>query len=320
MKGFGYVLNGNGRADRQSLDAALAKCGHSPLAWLHLDAHDPDCIDWLEQKSGLNEVVVAALVATETRPRTEPIGDGALVNLRGLAENPMTMSDSLASIRLWADRGRVISVFRHPLSVLPHVETDMAQGDFRDPGDLIAGLATAITGQLDPEVAALGDELDDCEEDIDEKRLFALRRAISRVRAQAIGYRRFVAPQRDALERLSMLKAAWLEEDDRLHLKEAADRAARMAEELESVRERAALMHEQLMDLRSEQIETRALLISVVALVFLPLTFITGLLGMNVEGIPGAKEPWAFWGVVWLCVGIAVLITGYFVRAHWFRR
>src|SRR3546814_2390197 len=75
-----------------------------------------------------------------------------------------------------------------------------------------------------------------------------------------------------------------------LHLAAAADRAARMAEELDSIRERAALMHEALTDLRAEQIDSRSLLISIVALVFLPVTFITGLYGMNVENLPYAKE------------------------------
>src|SRR3546814_18124660 len=69
--------------------------------------------------------------------------------------------------------------------------------------------------------------------------------------------------------------------------------AARMAEELDSIRERAALMHEALTDLRAEQIDSRSLLISIVALVFLPVTFITGLYGLNVENLPYAKEPWA---------------------------
>ncbi|NEL27822.1 MAG: zinc transporter ZntB, partial [Xanthomonas perforans] len=81
---------------------------------------------------------------------------------------------------------------------------------------------------------------------------------------------------------------------DRLHLSAAADRAARMAEEVDSIRERAALIHETLTDLRAEQLDQRSLQIAIVAMVFLPLTFVTGLLGMNVEGIPFAKEPWAF--------------------------
>jgi len=86
------------------------------------------------------------------------------------------------------------------------------------------------------------------------------------------------------------------------------------------VRERAALLHEQLTDLRTEQLDQRSLLISMVAFIFLPLTFVTGLLGMNVEGIPFAREPWAFWGVVGFCVLIGLGVFAWFVSERWFRR
>ena len=149
--------------------------------------------------------------------------------------------------------------------------------------------------------------------------MFELRRAVTKVRVAAIGYRRFVNPQRQALEKLAALPGDWLQDDDRLHLAGAADRAARMAEELESIRERSTLMHEALTDLRAEQIDSRSLVISVAALVFLPLTFLTGLYGMNVEGLPYAHAPWAFDAIAAVCVVIAVGVVGYFVRQHWFR-
>ena len=112
----------------------------------------------------------------------------------------------------------------------------------------------------------------------------------------------------------------WLEEEDRLHIREAADRFARMTEELEAVRERAALLHEQITDMRGEQMEARSLYLSIMAFIFLPLTFITGLLGMNVEGIPYAKEPWAFWGVVVFCVVVGAIVLAWFLMRHWLRR
>jgi zinc transporter len=169
-------------------------------------------------------------------------------------------------------------------------------------------------------VAELGDLLDDCESDLESRNMYHLRGSIARIRAEAIAFRRFVAPDRDALAQLAQLDFDWLAEDDRLHIREAADRFARMAEELEAVRERAALLHEQLTDLRAEEIDQRSLLISIVAFIFLPLTFITGLLGMNVKGIPYADEPWAFWGVCGLCVAIGVLVLAWFAGRHWLRR
>jgi zinc transporter len=64
-------------------------------------------------------------------------------------------------------------------------------------------------------------------------------------------------------------------------------------------------------------VDQRSLAIAVVAFIFLPLTFVTGLLGMNVEGIPFAKSAWAFWGVVAFCGVIAVVVMGWFAYRQW---
>jgi zinc transporter len=61
-------------------------------------------------------------------------------------------------------------------------------------------------------------------------------------------------------------------------------------------------------DLRSEAMNRQMLLLSVVSAIFLPLSFLTGLLGINVAGIPGAAEPWAFWIVVALLAGLAAVL------------
>ena len=92
-----------------------------------------------------------------------------------------------------------------------------------------------------------------------------------------------------------------------------------MAEELEAIRERAALTHETLTDLRSEQIDQRSLIIAVAAMVFLPLTFLTGLFGMNVP-LPFSHSPESCWWIVFMCVVMSVGIAAYFIRRHWFPR
>jgi zinc transporter len=92
-----------------------------------------------------------------------------------------------------------------------------------------------------------------------------------------------------------------------------------MAEELEAVRERSAIVHDELTDLHAEAMDERSLAISVYALVFLPLTFITGLLGMNVP-IPYHDDPAAFWWVLGLCVLITVAGLVWFLRKRWIRR
>ncbi|MFZ5747088.1 MAG: CorA family divalent cation transporter [Pseudomonadota bacterium] len=316
MSGFAWVVR-DGQAEQVALDESLTREGE--LIWVYLHMTDDRARAWLSGRAKLPAFIIEALTAAETRPRCDAVGGGAIVNLRGLSSEQMDSSDPLASVRIYAHAGHVYSVTRKPLTAMDNLCRQVARGEILDPGDLIAALALAITEELDPVVAQLGDSLDDCEERLDVGRIFPLRRTVNDVRAAAIGYRRFLNPQRAALEKLGLLPGDWLRDDDRLHLNAAADRAARMAEELESIRERAALTHEALSDLRTEQLDQRSLAIAIVALVFLPLTFLTGLLGMNVDGIPYAHEPWAFWGVVGFCVAMAAVIAAFFIRRRWFR-
>ncbi len=319
MNRFAIELMADGKGHAVDPIAACAqRATPARFVWIHLDGREQETLDWLKQHGGLPTTVVYALTATETRPRSDAIGEGALINLRGPAEGEAA-DDRLVSIRAWVEQGRAVSVAFRALAGLDELKARMEAGTIADPGDLISQLAVEITRRLDPIISDLGDLVDDCEAALDANRAFETRRRIAAARSDAIAYRRFVAPQRAALTRLAELDAAWLEEDDRLHLREAADRFARMTEELEAVRERSALIHEQLTDLRSEQIENRALQLSVVALIFLPLTFVTGLLGMNVDGIPFAHAPWAFAAVCATCVVVAAAITGWFAFARWFK-
>lgn len=316
MSGFAYRLT-DGRAEEVPVKDALG-CG-APMVWVHLTTTTEHARHWLRDEAGLPDFVIEALTANETRPRFEEMAEGGFVNLRGRTEEELDSSDMLASIRIWGSAGRVVSVTRKHLIALDQVVEEVKAGSVLDPGDLIAAFASEITEDLDPVVADLGDWLDDCEEKLDSSRIFELRRGVTRVRSEAIQYRRFLAPQRIALERLAQTPGEWIQPDDRAHLSAAADRAARMAEEVESIRERAALMHEALSDLRAEQLDSRSLVIAIVAMVFLPLTFITGLYGMNVSGLPYAQEPWAFDAIMGACALIAAVTVIYFVRRHWFR-
>ena len=315
---FAYILED----DRARLvDAARARDeprGDTSLLWVHLHGPDDECQTWLGLQDDIPDTVRSALVANETRPRCEPIEDGALINLRGLGDADTTSADPLVSVRMWVQQGRVVSVVRRSLHAVDQVRGELKRGRIQDPGDLVAAIGSAISTELDPVVAELGDRLDELESGLAGESAYELRRESSTLRAQAIAYRRFVSPDRDAMTRLADLPFSWFDERDRVDLKDAADRFARMTEELEAVRERAALMHEQLTDLRAERVEGRMLVVSILALVFLPLTFITGLIGMNVEGIPFAQEPWAFWAITGLCIATAAAILIYFRRGRWF--
>lgn len=318
MQSWAYLIAEDGSATRLPVTDAQARAADAKLLWLHIDGNDADCMAWLEGSSGLPRPIVDSLRAVETRPRASALEKGAIVNLRGVNENPDADPEDLVSIRLWAEAGRVISVNYRPLLALDDMCGAVEQRRIHDPGDLIAVLAEVMTARLDPVIADLGDTLDTLEEDVIAERTADLRQRISGVRRTAIGLRRYISPQREALLRLANDGFTFFDAHDRLGLSEAANRVTRMIEELDSARERAAVLSDQLTDLRAEATAERTLVLSVVSSIFLPLTVLTGLLGMNVNGIPFHEQRWAFAAICLLCVSVGAGLLLWFRRKGWF--
>jgi zinc transporter len=141
---------------------------------------------------------------------------------------------------------------------------------------------------------------------------------IANLRRQVIKMHRYLAPERDALARLTLEKISWLSDYDRLQIHEISDTLIRYIENLDAVRERAVLVQEELHSKTSEQLNSRMYVLSVIAAVFLPLGFVTGLLGINVGGIPGANDSHAFTDVIVILCVVAVLLLFLFRWKKWF--
>ena len=99
-------------------------------------------------------------------------------------------------------------------------------------------------------------------------------------------------------------RVSWLGELSRLDLREVGDHLLRLIESLDATKDRAAVIHEELVSQMSEQLNQRMYVLSIVSVVFMPLGFLTGLLGVNVAGIPGADYPQAF---AWFGGGLLLL-------------
>ncbi|HZY68137.1 MAG TPA: CorA family divalent cation transporter, partial [Devosia sp.] len=104
---------------------------------------------------------------------------------------------------------------------------------------------------------------------------------------------------------------------DRVRLREAASRSARLGDELQALSERAVLVHEQILDSRAEQMNKTMLLLTAVTVILMPLTVISGVLGMNVAGIPFAESPHAFWVVSALLATIGAGLFLLMRRVKW---
>jgi len=282
-------------------------CPHpSPYLWVHLYYADQAVRDWLLESDLLERPLAEAMVDDETRPRVVHHGDGLLITLRGVNLNPGAEPEDMVSIRIWIDKDKIISTRKRLLKSVKELQTMLLEGvGPSSTGEFLVMLLERMTANIGQVIEDLEDQMAEVEEKIVDQQI-AARQPLMILRRQAIALRRYLAPQREAVGRLSLERVPWMSGDDHLRLREISDELIRHIEDLDAVRERATLAHEEISNALSEQLNQRMFLLSVVTVIFLPLGFLTGLFGINVGGIPGADSPWGFTA---FCLSIAAIIT-----------
>jgi zinc transporter len=314
-----HYLDGMGAAEKMNgallpNDLVAGRC-----LWIQLNMNEFGAKIWLREESGLSEVVTEALLADETRPRNLAVDDGVLLNLRGVNLNPGADPADMVAIRLWAEKDRVVSVQRRRLRAVNDVERHLNDGTGpKNAAELLADMSGSLIERMSHVIADINDRVDQLEETILDENEQELRANLRALRREVIGLRRYIAPQREAMAGLAAENLSWVPALERQQIRESADMLTRFIEDIDMARERAAIIQDELSSNLSERMNKNMYVLSIVAGIFLPLTLITGLLGINVAGIPGAEWPWSFGAVTGLLVVVGAAELFLLRRMHWF--
>ncbi len=290
---YGFDVGTDGQATALEAGAPMSPLGEDiAYRWIHIDLEDASIESWLDKY--VDPIIVDSLIHSESRPRFDHPQNGAFLVLRGVNLNAGENPEDMVSIRLWIKDRVLISTRKRKLMAVVDMRERIEAGKAPlAPGTFIAKLASDLTDRMDFTILSLADKLDEIEDESLTKSE-NLRGKIASLRQKAIQLRRHISPQREALYRL-VADEKLLSAQDRLLIREVLDRVTRMIEELDTVRERASVLNDQLADKRAEEMNKNMMVLSVVAAIFLPLGFFTGLFGINIPGIPGTEYPNAFW-------------------------
>lgn len=315
-----YSFDGNGGGSKISYNSVSRQIKNNKLAWVHMDANHPDTRPWLEKETSyLDNFIIEALLAEETRPRMTQIKDGILLILRGVNLNENSDPEDMVSIRLWVDKHRIISLRKRKLKAVRDIEEKIQVGKGpKDAGQFVCMLAARLFERMEPVLMRLDEETDDIEEQVLEEPDSSLRESIINIRKKAIIFRRYMAPQRDAIGQLRMSDISWLDENHKRHLQESYNHVTRYVEDLDAIRERAQIVKDELSNMLTDKLNKNMYVLSVIAAIFLPLGFLTGLLGVNVSGIPGAENTDAFMVFCGILAFIVALQVALFKKFKWF--
>ena len=251
---FSCRLDGRGGAELIGWCEVESWSVGDPPIWIHLDHGSERVRNWLQNQSGLTTTTAEALLATETRPRMFRGQRGLVAILRGVNLNPDSTESDMIAMRMWSEGERVITIRRERL-LTPRVVLASLLESRNGPksiAELYVGLIGSLTERMSPTITALDDRLDQLESEIDLSLANQQRRRLSEIRYEAVVLRRFISPQREALNDLLGELPSWMDDRARPQLREAADRLLRYVEELDALRERAMVVKDEIANLLAE--------------------------------------------------------------------
>lgn len=290
------------------------------LIWLHFDSNKASSRNLVEKEfPHLDQIILSALFADETRPRILEYDKGTLLILRGINLNENAEPEDMIAIRVWVEENRIITVRRRKLKAVQDMveRIDAGKGP-RNSGEFVSLLTSRLIERMEPFFTELDERLDSIEERVIELPEPSERKEISDIRKEAILYRRYIAPQRDVLAHLRISEQPWLDVVNKRKIQETMDHVIRYIEDLDTIRERAQIVKDELANALSDRMNKNLYMLSVIAAIFMPLGFLTGLLGINLAGIPGAENAHAFYV---FCAILATVVTAQllvFKKLKWF--
>lgn len=313
-----FLLDKKGFAQELTYDELDIVDRTDKILWVHFDYSSNEAKEWIREKSDIEDVAIDALLTEETRPRTTILNDSLLVALRGVNLNPNSKPEDMISIRLYISPNLIISTRKRNLLTITELIENLKKGvGPKSSSEFLVELTYRITDRMDNIIDQIQDRTDYLEENLLDTADTKFRNEILAIRRETIILKRYLSPQKEALNKLYNDKITWIDEYQKIEIRETNDQLMRHIEELDTIRDKVVLIQEELANRLSEQLNKKMYILSIISAIFLPLSFLTGLLGINIGGIPGAQSENAFYTFSLILIVIVSLQLIIFKKKRW---
>lgn len=300
------------RAEIERLFKAREGC-----LWIDLEAPTPEERSILGSVCGFHELAVEQCAGHAAHPRLTDFGGYVYVVVHAVVGVlPLKSSE--------------IDVFLAPHALVTHREGPVAVAEdlwrrtaalpailARGPDRLFAELLDLLTEEYLERAELIDTALDQVEDKLFKQAGKPALRDIFHLKKDILGFRRRVGPLREILHRLSRGDIPSVTEAERVLFRDVHDRIYRVTEMLETFRDMLTGAMEVYLTMVSHRTNEIVRVLTVFSIILMSTSLIAGIYGMNVEGLPLARHPLGFWGLVAVMVGLGVGLLAYFRSRRW---
>ncbi len=277
--------------------------------WVHVDRTGSRAKQWITGGARLPASAARGLLEPDPRPRFSyfPAGDdtpeGMLFVLRGFNFNEDAAAEDMVSIRMWIDEDRVITSRKRKVMSIDDRRQALLRGNGpRQSIDVLVGINGSLLDRIEPKLGEMDGELSLYEDNDNSFEFKVIRSKIADLRRRIVIIRRYLSPQRGALELAEREMPDWVGSEVRYSIHDSAVRLARLVDHLDEMRERAQAVQDELSLIENERMARISMRLTVIAAIFLPANMIAAIWGMNTGGVPFIDHPGGFWIVIGILV------------------
>jgi len=309
---YSYKVNNQGKAI--NINSMPEVISDQEYCWFHLSANHKKSMEWLMKHTTMSSVAMEMLLSKDSRPNVVQFPKGVLLTLRAVNIDNELSKEVFNAINIWISDSYVITS-RHIKILAINDLADQFENDQVPPSK--SSLILQLIHHLQKRVVAVVRELEDQIEHVEGRVINGekdnIRSEIINLRKKTVEIRRYLVPQREALYNLSHEGLNIMDKEGAIGLRYYYDKSVRLVEELDIAREHILLVQEEVVNLQNDRMNRSMYKLSILSALFLPLGFITGLLGVNLGGIPGGSNKYAFRIVVIVSLVYLLVSSLYYI-------
>ncbi len=307
----------------ESVDKAFGFEKTDTVTWINIDGiHEVDTIEKLGQAYDLHPLILEDILNTTQRPKCDDYEQYFFVVIKMLTYDEASQTIQAEQVSMIISKNVVISFQERPGDVFEHIRDRIRtnKGRIRKEGadylayaliDAVVDYYFVILEKISDRVESLGEELSD---DPDEKVL----RQIHLLRRELIALRKSVWPLREVINGLQKSESKLIQKNTGIYLRDVYDHTIQVIDTIENLRDVISGMLDLYMSVISNKMNAVMKVLTIIATIFIPLTFIAGIYGMNFEFMPELRLRWAYPAVLVLMLAVAGGMIVYFKRKKWF--
>jgi magnesium transporter len=292
------------------------------VTWVNIDGlHEVQIIEKIGKEFELHPLILEDILHTAQRPKIEDFDKYLFIVLKMLSYNDATQAVDAEQVSIVLGSNFVISFQERPGDVFDEIRSRIrnAKGRIRTMGPdyLCYALLDAIVDGYFSILEKLGERIESMEEELVSDPTEGTLHQIHALKREMISLRKSVWPLRELISGLQRSESSLISDSTEIYLRDVYDHTIQVIDTVESFRDMASGMLDIYLSSISNKMNAVMKVLTIIATIFIPLTFVAGIYGMNFENMPELKWRWGYL-TVWLVIGtITACMVVYFRRKKW---